>query len=401
MVLGLALCLLVFVLPSSALPSSTRSYGPTQPLSRKTQQEVTPRPVASGLPIHHDTLNSYPTTPIPELPPGLNVSFSAIPSLWYERCNEKHSPPCTLYCRNNDTACITAARSVVSRCSASWSSYADVQTAIGVLPSSGGWTAVTQVTAGKKYIDTTSIYTSFSTTNTTWHGFNPMNGVPTTITPVYALGTPWLSRSTGTWANITQIWRTAPTPECRYGAVYAATTRSPHGFRTSSGCGQCTIYGGNVQLYWWPSLSEPPHLSNATATQGSSPARSTVLSGTTLISPTVYISLHKLHAQNSCDQNVGTRVASTLLAMNPTDVSTLVHNGDMAAASGANFYGTLNFDHLTGLPRVSDYEMQPSCVYGGCPTILPIPFSPTLVVPSQVRSMDPAWESCEAGLEGL
>jgi hypothetical protein len=50
------------------------------------------------------------------------------------------------------------------------------------------------------------------------------------------------------------------------------------------------------------------------------PSRSTVLNGTTLISPTGYMSPHTASASNYCSP-VGKTFSSTLLAVNATDVS--------------------------------------------------------------------------------
>jgi hypothetical protein len=71
------------------------------------------------------------------------------------------------------------------------------------------------------------------------------------------------------------------------------------------------------------------------------------------------------------------------------------------AQTGANWYGPLNHSHLTGLPPVSEYEHQPSCIFARCPTIYPISVKPTLVVPTQIRSLDPAWADCAGALAGL
>lgn len=61
----------------------------------------------------------------------------------------------------------------------------------------------------------------------------------------------------------------------------------------------------------------------------------------------------------------------------------------------------LNYDDLQGIVPIQVYEEQESCAVGnGCPTIYP-GYKPTLVVPPQIRSLDPAWKSCIMDFHGL
>ncbi|TKA82878.1 hypothetical protein B0A55_00954 [Friedmanniomyces simplex] len=211
------------------------------------------------------------------------------------------------------------------------------------------------------------------------------------MTPVYALGSPVLTISTTSYEERhgTLTYLSAPTPTCRYTAV-----------ATSTDCGQCTLTGGTVQLFYWPPTTRPPATANGTSRPRSLAPTTSVLSGTTLYSPSVYISFETVYASNDCFQ-VGSRHTSTVLALNRWDVSTQVHIGGMVGQYGANSYSALRYADLTGLPPASEYELQPSCFMVGCPTIYPSSWNPTLVVPSQLRSMDPAWQSCAIGLEGL
>ncbi|KAK4498845.1 hypothetical protein PRZ48_009355 [Zasmidium cellare] len=107
-------------------------------------------------------------------------------------------------------------------------------------------------------------------------------------------------------------------------------------------------------------------------------------------------------------QNVHTNETNLQVTITPVyalgapspNVSTQYHWGGKVAQSGANEYGRMNYADLTGLPPVTDYENQPSCIMFGCSTILPT-FNPTLVVPLALRTLAPEWADCDAALEGL
>ncbi|KAK5696850.1 hypothetical protein LTR97_008156 [Elasticomyces elasticus] len=90
-----------------------------------------------------------------------------------------------------------------------------------------------------------------------------------------------------------------------------------------------------------------------------------------------------------------------MLALNASDISTQIHIGGKVGQYGANSYDALRYGDLTGLPPASQYELQQQCLHVGCATIYPSVWSPILAVPTQLRSMDPAWQDCAIGLEGL
>lgn len=332
--------------------------------------------------------NGTCTTPSPRMSTDsmhitalVNVSeptLDEIPGLVTSSCVVS-SPPsdCVAICNNNDTSCFEAASSYISPCASSWSSYDDVRR--GIASTGSGWSYHTALEGQTPYTSSTVVtkYTSFSSADATFvedrvNSDGNIDG-QTTIVPVYAVGNPIVSTSviTMTGALSPYSFLTAPTPTCKYMGVWPQAR-----------CGQCTLTGGTVQLYYWPSSSGEP-------TIHSNIPRSTVLDGTTLYSPTVYISLQSVHAQDSCTQ-VGNNHSSTIISLSPQDVSTQVHIGGQVFASGANQYGRLNYSDLTGLPVASQYEMQPSCQMFGCETIFPTVVNPTLVVPSQLRSLDSA-----------
>ena len=344
-------------------------------------------------------LNASSTTissPISSPSAGQNSSlYEKLPGLWFEICEPGGNPPCIAYCHSNDTKCVSVGTQVVSACNHLWDEHND-ESNDWASPAPGWSTFVsTYINLGGPTTTTVEVYTSFSTAD---QAVVKQNLSPTgtedamvTITPVYAMGNPVPSLSLASYPGetTTRSWLTSPEPSCRY-----------IGLSTRNDCGQCSILGGTVQLYYWPPATSTILSGTETESASMTITQSAVLpDGKTLYSPSVYISLHSISATDSCSQ-VGQNHSATLLTLNPNDVFTQFHFGGMVAASGANSYGRLKYADLTGLPPVTAYEDQPSCVMFGCSTIYPT-FDPTLVVPLQLRSLDPAWSSCAAALEGL
>ncbi|KAK3075073.1 hypothetical protein LTR53_001971 [Teratosphaeriaceae sp. CCFEE 6253] len=284
---------------------------------------------------------------------------------------------------------MAAASAEVRTCSSLWADY--LATAEGRRPLGSEWstTTTTVVDTGVHYTTTVDEWTTFSTAHASFLVGNPTErGKVTTMTPVYALGSPTQRTSLVTYPdnNYTFTMTIGPTPHCKFTAVSTAFTQTD--------CGQCTMTGGTVELFYWPTRSA------AVTGPVSSAGVSLVHGGITLYSPSAYISFQTAFAANSCSR-IGRNHTGTMLAMRLADVSTLVHWGGKVAQSGANQYGPLNYADLTGLPPASVYEAQPSCQMFGCATIFPSGWNPTLVVPEQMRSLDAAWADCAVGLEGL
>ncbi|KAK3117397.1 hypothetical protein LTR53_001311 [Teratosphaeriaceae sp. CCFEE 6253] len=323
-----------------------------------------------------------------------NSSALIIPNLASSACVHPGSPvdgqsPCIAFCGANDTACMAAASAEVRTCSPLWTDY--LATAEGRRPLGSEWstTTTTVVDTGVHYTTTVDEWTMFSTASASFLVGNPTErGKVTTMTPVYALGSPTQRTSLVSYPdnNYTFTMTIGPTLHCKFTAISTAFTRTD--------CGQCTMTGGTVELLYWPT--------RAAAASGpvSSAGVSLVHDGITLYSPSAYISFQTAYAANSCSR-IGRNHTGTMLAIRPADFSTLVHWGGKVAQSGANQYGSLDYADLTGLPPASVYEAQPSCQMFGCATILPSGWNPTLVVPEQMRSLDTAWADCAIGLEGL
>ncbi|KAK0260045.1 hypothetical protein B0A54_09532 [Friedmanniomyces endolithicus] len=272
-----------------------------------------------------------------------------------------------------------------------------MSTAEGSRTPGPGWSTITSTVdnTAPRFMTTFDVWTSFSRVNVSFLvGVPTARGKLTTMTPVYALGSPVHSESLVTYPdiNVTFTTVTGPTPGCKFTAVATAVVQTD--------CGRCTLNGGTVELYYWPSsVTLSNNRPTITGSIADSP-HSTVLNGTTLYSPSVYISFKTAYATNSCHR-VGRAHTGTMLALRPQDVSTQIHVGGPVYQSGANRYGAMNYADLTGLPPANVYESQPSCLMFGCATIYPSSYFPTLVVPFQMRSLDPAWEECDVGLDGL
>ncbi|KAI7220282.1 hypothetical protein KC333_g2435 [Hortaea werneckii] len=130
--------------------------------------------------------------------------------------------------------------------------------------------------------------------------------------------------------------------------------------------------------------------------------------GTTLTSPTVYISFETAFALDECSKPVGRNHTGSLIALLPDQVSSI--HGALGPSSMTNatghFVGTwipasFNYTNLALTPvPLSVYLDQPSCYDSFCSTIF-TDYRPVLSVPQQILSLDPAWSSCDVYWRGL
>ncbi|KAM0707233.1 hypothetical protein Q7P35_006564 [Cladosporium inversicolor] len=176
----------------------------------------------------------------------------------------------------------------------------------------------------------------------------------------------------------------------------------------------CTVYGGTVELLFWP---------EATATATASPGSTTndtslspvalvtaMYKNMTLTSPSVYLEYKTAYALDGCSQKVGGHYPGALLALDPDDLYSIDARFDYFIVTTTiareihttSFYQHLkmNYSHLTGLPDGEAYQAMPMCVASGCGIITPSLFHPQLVVPTQIRGMDPAWATCALDWRG-
>jgi len=66
----------------------------------------------------------------------------------------------------------------------------------------------------------------------------------------------------------------------------------------------------------------------------------------------------------------------------------------------------MDYNELIGLPPPLAYEGMPLCMEdfdgspNGCPIISPVLFHPQLALPTQIRPLDPAWQTCGVDFRG-
>ncbi|KAK4502052.1 hypothetical protein PRZ48_007863 [Zasmidium cellare] len=142
-----------------------------------------------------------------------------------------------------------------------------------------------------------------------------------------------------------------------------------------------------------------------------------VYEGYTLVSPSVYISFETAYAMNDCNSTIGQAHTGSIIGLDPADLSSAVGNQHYLSYSPAS--GTVsavysmaaapfNLNNLDWPYNPWAYLNQPSCnTRGGlnydfdCHVILEDGYFPVLVVPDEIRNMDPAWASCALDWEGL
>ncbi|KAK5717112.1 hypothetical protein LTR15_009001 [Elasticomyces elasticus] len=190
-----------------------------------------------------------------------------------------------------------------------------------------------------------------------------------------------------------------------YGTTWPTSTTIAPGCNV--GCGKCAVTGGTIEVLYFPPGMTP-------YTDG--PVTATTLN-TTLTSPTVYISLSKVHANDGCGA-VGPTKAATIIPIPIEQLSSVWEtvsshsNGPYDWGCGLNSgIAPFNITNLAYTPvPYSIYESQPYCAelvmapegYCSMPCPTTLPYKPIVVVPSSVlNALDPAWATCYLDLRGL
>jgi hypothetical protein len=110
------------------------------------------------------------------------------------------------------------------------------------------------------------------------------------------------------------------------------------------GCHSCQINGGTVQLIYWPPVSSTWINGFCSAISGSSNDTLTVVTlGTTLTSPTIYVSFDSLYAHDSCSAFGKTYYNEIVAITNTANLSSLAGYGHY---NGLGYSASFNFTDL-------------------------------------------------------
>ncbi|KAK0367148.1 hypothetical protein LTR94_000145 [Friedmanniomyces endolithicus] len=197
------------------------------------------------------------------------------------------------------------------------------------------------------------------------------------------------------------------------------------------GCQRCAITGNNVRLLYWPPSTA--HVSSgdgiSTAHLKRSVANGTaihtaIFGGTTLTSPTLYISYDTLYASNSC-HGIGWTIKNTIIPVASSDLSSLAYQplANWAIGPGQWGNGELSYKYTSRPYNLTDLNQPiPDSIFNQLPfcqrelrgwkaagfnesrfTCSPrdAPYAPLIAIPTEVRGLDPAWASCTAWYGGL
>ncbi|GAB7362869.1 hypothetical protein MBLNU230_g3171t1 [Neophaeotheca triangularis] len=186
----------------------------------------------------------------------------------------------------------------------------------------------------------------------------------------------------------------------------------------------CTIQGGEVELLYWPAVTQTVKThthdngTESTFVQISEISYTEPLTvpfeDTTLVYPTVYVSFETAYATNDCGNTVGEAHAGAIVAVAPENLSSIRDNQGFknrnnpisASTRPIGFYpvwepAPFNFTHLDIEPvPVSVYLDQPNCWDHFCGNIYK-QYRPYLSVPQEVYDLDTAWSTCDTFWSGL
>lgn len=182
-------------------------------------------------------------------------------------------------------------------------------------------------------------------------------------------------------------------------------------------CSRCFMSAQTIQFFYWPDLTSTaaptPTLSPKNATV---PPNGTVIyvdpdSDFTFISPSVYMAFTSLGATDLCGV-VGDTYYNTTIAFNPDEISTMepfISTGSCTFTDSVGLEtGTLwsqpapkslNYANLAqNCSTISGYQFFTSAWYNYLQA--GDPCNPVMAIPDKVKSLQPAWVSCEAGYNG-
>ena len=158
-------------------------------------------------------------------------------------------------------------------------------------------------------------------------------------------------------------------------------------------CGSnCTIRAREVQLIYWP-VNTISGYSNLTVAPNATEPVTAMINGTTFTSPTVYLSYNGVSAVDNCESPIARSYPGAVLSLHPNNVSSIhgLHGG-----STRFDFADLNKPYpLRVLFSMCWPTPIESCILD--PTK---EYNPRLVVPEEIRTLDPAWKTCDPDFFG-
>lgn len=154
---------------------------------------------------------------------------------------------------------------------------------------------------------------------------------------------------------------------------------------------RCTISAESVQLIYWP-VSTVSGSPNVTVTSNPTELVTAVVDGTTFTSPTVYLSYAAVSAVDGCEHTIGQPHSGAVLSLNPNAVSSMdeLPHGDFVKFNFADLKKPYSSHVLEQMCFPAPLEF--------CDVGVDDIYHPRLMVPNELRALDPAWKSCDPDL---
>lgn len=226
----------------------------------------------------------------------------------------------------------------------------------------------------------------------------------------------WYQTSYSGNSSTAWVWPTSLelAPGCTMGCGRCAVTVRDSHCLLDRGLKADIVKGSTIDFLFWPS---------GPTTDG--PPVTAVTHGTTLTSPTNYISFSQVWAQDACGNVIGHNITSTIVPVPPTATLSSVWGkpGGMHDAMGYSvvslFTASFNIDDLMQTPvPYSIYMSQPWCatsrywknVHAVWPEVgvgtyrcpMNESYKPIIVAPGEVLAeIDPAFASCSPEVKGF
>lgn len=175
----------------------------------------------------------------------------------------------------------------------------------------------------------------------------------------------------------------------------------------ADGCGQCYINAETVQLFYWPvsTSADNPKSKLLVTTSGNVTA---VYNGTTFTSPSVYLSFQNVWTSKEFCQYTGRNYSDALLKVDPRSLSSVkdFRSGiwTISSETAHGFHcdsGRVNYTDLNKPTSTSASLVErPSNLSYAATYCQTTDHNPILVIPKEIKSLDPDWKNCVIWLWG-